>query len=52
MVDEKLIIETLESLKVNINQILNKPDETKYLHPDHLCQILDRIIKYINDIKT
>ena len=51
MIDEKLIIEKLELLKNNAGKILKKPYMLKYISPDQFCEILDKIIEYINDIK-
>lgn len=46
MIDEKLIIEKLESYKDGI-QKLNKPYMKKYLSPNQFCYLMDKLIKYI-----
>lgn len=50
MVDEKLIIEKIESLKDNIKQ-LNKPYMKKYLSANQFCYLMDRLIEYIESKK-
>ena len=51
MVDEKLIIEKLESYKDGV-QKLNKPYMKKYLSPNQFCLLMDKLIEYINDAKV
>ena len=50
MIDEKLIIEKLESYKEGI-QKLNKPYMKKYLSPNQFCYAMDRLIEYIKTNK-
>ena len=46
MIDEKLIIEKLESYKEGI-QKLNKPYMKKYLSPNQFYYLMNRLIEYI-----
>ena len=50
MIDEKLIIEKLESCKEGI-QKLNKPYMKKYITPNQFCYIVDKLIEYIETNK-
>ena len=51
MVDEKLVIEKLQSLKNKVKKI-EGIYMGKYLTPDQFCYFMDAIIEYMNDIKT
>lgn len=51
MVDEKLIIEKIESIKSNL-QVFEITSPNKYFLPHHICYLLDNLTEYINDIKS
>ena len=50
MIDEKLIKEKLESYKEGI-QKLNKPYMKKHISPNQFCNLMNRLIEYIETNK-